>query len=43
MPDPAPLSIFDDVYAGPHPLIEAERALTAAYIDSFAEPEEAAR
>jgi 2-oxoisovalerate dehydrogenase E1 component alpha subunit len=43
MPDPAPLSIFDQVYAGPHPLIEAERALTEAYLDSFAEPEEAAR
>ena len=43
MPDPAPLSIFDNVYAGPHPLIEAERALTAAYLDSFAEPEEVAR
>jgi pyruvate dehydrogenase E1 component alpha subunit len=43
MPDPAPLSIFDNVYAGPHPLIEAERALTAAYLDSFTEPEEVAR
>jgi 2-oxoisovalerate dehydrogenase E1 component alpha subunit len=43
MPDPAPLSIFDNVYAGPHPLIEAERALTEAYLDSFAEPEEVAR
>jgi pyruvate dehydrogenase E1 component alpha subunit len=43
MPDPAPLSIFDNVYAGPDPLIEAERALTAAYLDSFAEPEEVAR
>jgi len=43
MPDPAPLSIFDNVYAGPNPLIEAERALTEAYLDSFAEPEEVAR
>jgi len=43
MPDPAPLSIFDNVYAGPHPLVEAERALTEAYLDSFAEPEEVAR
>jgi 2-oxoisovalerate dehydrogenase E1 component alpha subunit len=43
MPDPAPLSIFDNVYAGPHPLIEAERALTEAYLDSFAEPEEVTR
>jgi pyruvate dehydrogenase E1 component alpha subunit len=43
MPDPAPLSIFDNVYAGPDPLIEAERALTEAYLDSFAEPEEVAR
>jgi pyruvate dehydrogenase E1 component alpha subunit len=43
MPDPAPLSIFDHVYAGPHPLIEAERALTEAYLDSFAETDEVAR
>jgi 2-oxoisovalerate dehydrogenase E1 component subunit alpha len=43
MPDPAPLSIFDNVYAGPHPLIDAERALTEAYLDSFAEPEEVTR
>ncbi|HYV81606.1 MAG TPA: pyruvate dehydrogenase (acetyl-transferring) E1 component subunit alpha [Streptosporangiaceae bacterium] len=43
MPDPAPLSIFDNVYAGPNPLIEAERALTEAYLDSFAEPEEVTR
>jgi hypothetical protein len=31
------------VYAGQHPLIEAERALTEAYLDSFAEPEEVTR
>jgi 2-oxoisovalerate dehydrogenase E1 component alpha subunit len=43
MTDPAPLSIFDNVYAGPDPLVEAERALTEAYLDSFAEPEEVAR
>ena len=43
MPDPAPLSIFDNVYAGQNPLIEAERVLTEAYLDSFAEPEEVAR
>ena len=43
MPDPAPLSIFDNVYAGPDPLVEAERTLTEAYLDSFAEPEEVAR
>jgi hypothetical protein len=43
MPDPAPLSIFDNVYAGPNSLIESERALTEAYLDSFAEPEEVTR
>jgi 2-oxoisovalerate dehydrogenase E1 component alpha subunit len=39
MPDPEPLSIFDNVYAGSHALIDAERAQFAAYLDSFAEPE----
>jgi 2-oxoisovalerate dehydrogenase E1 component alpha subunit len=39
MPDPEPLSIFDNVYAEPSALIDAERAQLAAYLDSFAEPE----
>ena len=41
MPDPQPLAIFDNVYAGPNTLLEAERAQYAAYLESFAE--EAAR
>ena len=36
-------STSKNMYAGPDPLIEAERALTEAYLDSFAEPEEVAR
>ncbi|MEP7024579.1 MAG: pyruvate dehydrogenase (acetyl-transferring) E1 component subunit alpha [Actinomycetota bacterium] len=39
MPDPEPLSIFDNVYAEPHALMDTERAQLAAYLDSFAEPE----
>ena len=35
MPDPAPLSMFDNVYVEEHPLIEAERAGLAAYTASF--------
>jgi pyruvate dehydrogenase E1 component alpha subunit len=35
MPDPAPLSMFDNVYVEEHPLIEAERAEFAAYAASF--------
>jgi len=35
MPDPPPLSAFDHVYAGPHPVIDAERDAYAAYLDSF--------
>ena len=35
MPDPAPEEIFEHVYAGPHPLIDAERAEFAAYRASF--------
>ncbi len=43
MPDPAPLSMFENVYAGPQPIIDAERDTYAAYLDSFADappPEE---
>jgi len=39
MPDPAPLSMFDNVYAEPTALLIAERAQLAAYIDSFADEE----
>ena len=35
MPDPSPLSMFDHVYVDDHPVIEAERAQLAAYLDSF--------
>ena len=37
MPDPDPLSIFENVYAEPNALLEAERDQFAAYLDSFAE------
>jgi 2-oxoisovalerate dehydrogenase E1 component alpha subunit len=42
MPDPQPLSIFENVYSEPNALIEYERDQFAAYLDSFA-GEEAAR
>ena len=35
MPDPDPLSIFDDVYAEPHPLVAAQKDEFAAYLASF--------
>jgi 2-oxoisovalerate dehydrogenase E1 component alpha subunit len=35
MPDPAPLSAFEHVYAGPQATIDAERDTYAAYLDSF--------
>ena len=41
MPDPAPLSMFDNVYAEPTALLREEREQYAAYLDSFV-PEEAA-
>jgi 2-oxoisovalerate dehydrogenase E1 component alpha subunit len=37
MPDPGPLRIFDNVYAEPNPLVEAERDQYAAYLESFEE------
>ncbi|MGE5287778.1 MAG: pyruvate dehydrogenase (acetyl-transferring) E1 component subunit alpha [Micromonosporaceae bacterium] len=37
MPDPRPLQMFENVYAEPHPLIDAERAQYAAYLSSFAD------
>ena len=35
MPDPAPLSAFEHVYAGPHAIVGAERDAYATYLDSF--------
>jgi pyruvate dehydrogenase E1 component alpha subunit len=42
MPDPEPLSIFDNIYCEPSALLDAERAQFAAYLDSF-EAEEVTR
>jgi pyruvate dehydrogenase E1 component alpha subunit len=42
MPDPEPLAIFENIYAEPNALLDAERAQFAAYLDSF-EAEEVAR
>jgi pyruvate dehydrogenase E1 component alpha subunit len=39
MPDPQPLTLFDDVYTGPTAQLEAERAGFAAYLDSFLDAE----
>ena len=35
MPDPSPLSAFEHIYAGPHPIVDAERQAYAAYLGSF--------
>jgi 2-oxoisovalerate dehydrogenase E1 component alpha subunit len=35
MPDPEALSVFDHIYAEPHPLLEEERAQFATYLDTF--------
>ena len=42
MPDPAPLSMFENVYGEPTALLREEREQYAAYLDSFV-PEEAAQ
>jgi pyruvate dehydrogenase E1 component alpha subunit len=42
MPDPAPLSMFDNIYTEPSALLDSERAELGAYLDSFT-GEEAAR
>jgi 2-oxoisovalerate dehydrogenase E1 component alpha subunit len=34
--DPEPLSVFDHVYAEPHPVLERQRADYARYLDGFA-------
>jgi pyruvate dehydrogenase E1 component alpha subunit len=39
MPDPRPLSIFENVYAYPSPQLDGERERFAAYLDSFADEE----
>jgi 2-oxoisovalerate dehydrogenase E1 component alpha subunit len=39
MPDPGPLSMFDDVYTSPTRPLAAEREQLAAYLDSFVETE----
>ena len=41
LPDPDPLSIFDDVYAEDHPLVNEERETFAAYLASFADAPDA--
>jgi pyruvate dehydrogenase E1 component alpha subunit len=38
MPDPAPETMFEHVYAGPHPLLDEERAAYGAYLAGFDEP-----
>ena len=42
MADPPPLAMFDHVYAEPHPPLRRQREQFAAYLDSIAEPGEAA-
>jgi pyruvate dehydrogenase E1 component alpha subunit len=39
MPDPAPLSMFDNVYSEPTALLREEREQYAAYLDSFVDEE----
>jgi pyruvate dehydrogenase E1 component alpha subunit len=43
MPDPDPLSVFDNVYVEETPLLAEERAEFAAYLSSFAGPSEGAQ
>ncbi|PWI41164.1 pyruvate dehydrogenase (acetyl-transferring) E1 component subunit alpha [Streptomyces sp. ICBB 8177] len=42
MPDPDPMTIFDNVYADGHALVDEERAQFAAYRASFADTQEGA-
>jgi pyruvate dehydrogenase E1 component alpha subunit len=39
MPDPAPLSMFDNIYAKPTALLAEERAQLDAYLSSFVSEE----
>ena len=41
MPDPRPAQIFENVYAGPHTLVDGEREQFIAYLSSFADEEDA--
>jgi len=41
MPDPDPLSMFDNIYAEPNALLDDERAQLAAYLSSFADDDSA--
>jgi len=38
--DPEPVAMFEHVYAGPHPLLDEERAAYERYLAEFEEPEE---
>ncbi len=35
LPDPAPLSVFEHIYAEPHPRVDEQRAGYAAYLEGF--------
>jgi pyruvate dehydrogenase E1 component alpha subunit len=37
LPDPPPLALFDNVYAGSSSILDAEREQYAAYLAGFAE------
>jgi 2-oxoisovalerate dehydrogenase E1 component alpha subunit len=39
MPDPEPTAMFENIYAEPNALVQAEREQFAAYLDSFADQE----
>ena len=39
LPDPAPLSVFDHVYAEPHSALEREREQYRVYLEQFEPPE----
>ncbi len=40
MPDPRPEQLFENIYAEPHPLVDAEREQYLAYLSSFADEED---
>ena len=39
MPDPEPTAMFENIYAEPNALVQAEREQFAAYLDTFADQE----
>ena len=43
MPDPDPVTIFENVYAEPHPLVERERAQYLEYVDQFEDDADASQ